>query len=353
MKKLILIILSFAVVSGLLGQDTRPIRDDIGYCWDIRQMDRLMNYLESASTLPETDQLPSLVAGISPHDDYLYAGQVYYPLFKHINAKEVVIFGVTHSPVRKALGDPQDKLIFDSYTSWEGPYQEVNISKLREYLKEKLDKKIYITSNEAHQAEHSIEAMIPFLQHFNRDVRITPIMVTGMNFETMESTSGELVSVIAAYIKENNLKIGKDIFFLISADANHYGKDFNNIPYGEDEKAHRLGTERDQTLADTYLSGEMTTDKIKGLTGELWGNTYKDYKDTVWCGKYSIPFGLLTVIHLLEKSDHERRLIGKILQFSDTYTGGVVPLTKVGLGITAPFSLKHWVSFFSAGYFIQ
>jgi AmmeMemoRadiSam system protein B len=353
MKKLILFVLGFAVVSGLLGQGTRPIRDDIGYCWDIRQSDRLMNYLASASTREETGQLPHLIAGISPHDDYLYAGRIYYRLFNRISAKEVVIFGVTHSSVRKALGDPGDKLIFDAYSYWKGPYKKVNISELREYLKEKLDKMLYITSNEAHQAEHSIEAMIPFLQHFNRDVRITPIMVTGMNFETMERVSGELASVIASYIKENNLKIGKDIFFLISADANHYGKDFDNIPYGEDEKAHRLATGRDQKIADTYLSGEMAPGKIKGLTGELWGKTCKDYKDTVWCGKYSIPFGMLTVIHLLEKLDSDRCLIGKVFQFSDTYTGGVMPLKKSGLGITAPFSLKHWVSFFSVGYFIK
>lgn len=350
-KIIILILLSFVVPAGLWGQETRPIRDDVGYCWDSQQADRLMDYLASASTGEEPGQLPNLIAGISPHDDYLYAGQIYYRLFKHINAKEVVIFGVTHSSVRKAIGDPQDKLIFDAYTYWKGPYKNVNISKLREYLKDKLDKKLYITSNEAHQAEHSIEAMIPFLQYFNRDVRITPIMVTGMNFETMEMISRELASVIASYIKENNLKIGKDIFFLISADANHYGKDFDNVPYGEDEKAHRLATERDQKIADAYLSGEMTAGKIKGLTGELWGQTYKDYKDTVWCGKYSIPFGMLTVIHLLEKLEGGQRSIGEIFQFSDTYTGGVLPLKKVGLGITAPFSLKHWVSFFSAGYF--
>lgn len=352
MKKIILILLVFAVLAGLWGQDTRPIRDDIGYCWNSRQLDRLMDYMASSSTGEETSQLPNLIAGISPHDDYLYAGPIYYRLFKHIDAREVVIFGVTHSSVRKALGDPRDKLIFDTYTYWKGPYKKVNISNLREYLKEKLDKNLYITSNKAHQMEHSIEAMIPFLQHFNRDVRITPIMVTGMNFETMERISGELASVIASYMKENNLKIGKDIFFLISADANHYGKDFDNIPYGEDEKAHRLATARDQKIANTYLSGKMVPGKIKGLTSELWGKTFKDYKDTVWCGKYSIPFGMLTVIHLLEKLD-SRRLTGKILQFSDTYTGGVMPLKKAGPGITAPFSLKHWVSFFSAGYFIK
>jgi len=40
----------------------------------------------------------------------------------------------------------------------------------------------------------------------------------------------------AAYIRANKLQLGRDIVFLISADANHYGRDFDNIPFGEDEK---------------------------------------------------------------------------------------------------------------------
>jgi predicted class III extradiol MEMO1 family dioxygenase len=199
--------------------------------------------------------------------------------------------------------------------------------------------------------EHSIEAMVPFLQYFNRDVQITPIMVTGMSFETMGKISQVLAGVIASYVTENHLQTGKDIFFLISADANHYGRDFDNIPYGEDEQAHRRGTERDRNIADSFLSGAITPDKIKGLTGELWGKTYKDYKDTYWCGKYSIPFGMLTVLQLVEKLEPGKSLRGNVLLYTDTYSQGVLPLKKPGFGITAPFSLKHWVGFFSAGFY--
>jgi AmmeMemoRadiSam system protein B len=208
-------------------------------------------------------------------------------------------------------------------------------------------------SNEAHRLEHSIEALVPFLQYFNRDIRITPVMVTGMKFETMERISAKLAAVIASYIKENNLEIGKDIFFMISADANHYGKDFDNAVYGEDQRAHQLGTERDRNIANTFLAGKMDREKIKGLTGELWGKTYRDYKDTVWCGKYSIPFGMLTVNLAIKQLQPGKTLIGKVLRYSDTYTEGVIPLKKPGFGITAPFSLKHWVGFFSAGYYLK
>jgi hypothetical protein len=43
-------------------------------------------------------------------------------------------------------------------------------------------------------------------------------------------------------------------------------------------------------------------------------------------------------------------LSGKLLRYSDTYSDGVLPLKEAGIGITAPFSLKHWVGFFSAGF---
>jgi len=356
MKKVILFVLTIGFVFNLPAENIRPVRDDIGYCWNAQQMDRFMDYLKSSYTSDtnkdkqETGKRPLFIAGISPHDDYLYAGRVYYPLFKNITAREVVIFGVTHSTPRKKIGDPQNKIIFDSYDYWKGPYKNVKVSKLREFLKETLDPEMYITNNEAHRLEHSIEGMVPFLQYFNREVKITPIMVTGMPFDTMDILAGKLAAVLGSYLKENHLKVGRDIFFLISADANHYGKAFNNTVYGEDQKAHELGTARDKKIAYSFLNGEMTGEKIRGLTSELWGKTYRDYKDTVWCGKYSIPFGMLTVLHLMKKGTG-KKLTGKILLYSDTYTEGVIPLKKPGFGITAPFSLKHWVGFFSTTFY--
>lgn len=350
MKKIIaLVLLSFVVF--LVGEDVRPVRDDIGFCWQAEQVNRLMDYLGKNET--EQFDLPGLVAGIAPHDDYLYAGRVDYPLFSRIKTREVVVFGVTHRTVRMSIGDPQNKVIFDNYPFWTGPFQKVAISPLREYLKEKLDKELYVVSDEAHRLEHSIEAMVPFLQYFNRDVKITPIMVTGMDFETMDKFTDVLSVHLAAYMRERNLEPGKDIFFLISADANHYGKDFENVVFGEDERAHRLATEHDQKIAQTCLDGEITKENVRELTRQLWGKTYKDYKDTVWCGKFSIPFGMLTVLKTLQALKEGQGIKGRVLRYSDTYTEGVLPLKKPGYGITAPFSLKHWVGFLSAAFVLN
>jgi AmmeMemoRadiSam system protein B len=348
-KKIILfVLLSFSIC--LMGESIRPVLDDVGFCWQKEQVNRLLDHLKSLET--EKVEMPQLIAGISPHDDYLYAGRIYYPLFSRVKTREVVIFGVTHGTVRKRIGDPREKLIFDEYEYWTGPFGNVSISGLREFLKGKLDKNYILVDNVAHQWEHSIEAEIPFLQYFNRDIKITPIMVTGMDFDTMERLSEMLATQIVEYIKANNLELGKDIFFLISADANHYGKDFDNLFFGEGLAAHQKGTEHDKEIAEACLSGSMTVDKIRDLTQRLWGKTYADYKDTYWCGKYSIPFGMLTVLKTVEKVKAGKELNGKILRYSDTYTEGVLPLKKPGYGITAPFSLKHWVGFFSAGFFL-
>jgi Predicted dioxygenase len=67
-------------------------------------------------------------------------------------------------------------------------------------------------NNHAQELEHSIEALLPFLQYFNPDVKITPIMVAPMPLEKMEEISTDLARVISAYIKENHLTPGKDIF---------------------------------------------------------------------------------------------------------------------------------------------
>jgi AmmeMemoRadiSam system protein B len=331
-------------------QAARPIKDDVGFCWNAASMRILVDYL--ASQEKENFPTEGLAAAVSPHDDYLYAGRLYYPLFKALRAKEVVIFGVTHGAVRKEIKDPQSVLILDEYASWPGVLKPIGISPLREYIKARLDKSAFIVSNRAHELEHSIEALLPFLQYFNPEVKITPIMVAPMPFEKMEEISGKLAEVIAAYMKEKGLKAGRDVFFLVSSDGNHYGKDFNNSPFGEGEKAWETALALDRRLIGSYLEGGLAAPKIQGLTKELWGATYADYRNTYWCGKYSVPFGLLAAEKIVRRVEG-KGLTGRLIRYSDTYSEGVLPLKKTGMGTTAPFSLRHWVSFFSIGYYLN
>ncbi len=345
------IIFLFNTMVSAQENNVRPVRDNVGFCWRASEMDTLMSYLSENSEVSTLNN-GLLIGGISPHDDFLYAGRVYYPLYPLIKAKEVVIFGVTHGTVRKAMNDPQNVLILDDYKFWKGPYKNVAISPLREMIKSKLDKNYYMVSDKAQNIEHSIEALVPFLQYYNKDVKITPIMVTQMPFERMDSVSNDLAAIIQEYITSNNLKPGKDIFFLISTDADHYGDDFDNSPFGKDKKAHQDATENDRRIADTYINANLSHADIDGLKNELWGSPEIKTPVPLWCGKFSVPFGLLSIYHIAERLNL-KGLNGKLLKYSDTWTEKPLPVYGTHMGTTAPFSLEHWCGFLSAGIYVK
>jgi AmmeMemoRadiSam system protein B len=232
----------------------------------------------------------------------------------------------------------------DSFPEWSGIGKTVHPSPLREQIIASLDTSFYRVNNKAQELEHSIEGLIPFLQYSNPEIRITPIMVTAMQFERMSMIASKLGSVISAYIKSRNLVLGRDIFFLISADANHYGQDFQNAPFGEDSAAHTMGINQDRRIAQSYIEGPITDAKVQEFIGEM--------KNVVWCGKFSIPFGLLTAEKVVEQTTG-KHLHGHILRYSDTYTEGVLSVEGTSMGTTAPHSLKHWVGFLSAGFTLE
>ena len=333
-----------------VGSRIRPVRDDVGFSWNASSMKILVDYL--AASEKENFRSEGLVAAISPHDDYLLAGRVYYPLFNLIRTKEVVIFGVTHGTVRQEIKGLDSVLILDDYDLWPGVLKPVQISPLREYIKKNLKPDYFVVNSHAHQLEHSIEALLPFLQYFNPEVKITPIMVAPMPLDKMEEISSELARVIANYMKEKNRVAGRDIFFLISADGNHYGQDFNNLAFGEGQEAWEKARDFDQKLISSYMTGIINEQKVAGLTAEFWGKTYLDYKNSYWCGKYSIPFGLLASEKIIKETTG-RKLRGELIRYSDSYSEGALPLKKIGLGTTAPFSLRHWVSYAAIGYYLD
>lgn len=316
------------------GQTVREIRDSVGFCWQSSEMDSFVSWLEGNKISDKDFEAKNLICAISPHDDYLCAGKVYFPVYKLIAAKEIIIFGVTHGTVRKEINDPQNILILDNFDFWRGPYGNIKTSELRNYIQTKLHSDFFITNNHAHSLEHSIEALIPFVQHYNRDIVITPIMVTKMSFERMDSITTELSEIIFSYLQEKKLKLGQDVFILVSNDANHYGEDFNNYPYGLDESAHKIATAEDKRIAGNF--NELISDSlISHISKELWPETKYKQVYPLWCGRYPIVAGLMTMKKLSDK--FSKQLIGKLFCYSDTFTERVLPFSKSVKGITAPF----------------
>jgi AmmeMemoRadiSam system protein B len=348
------ITLAAGLVAGLLletgVQKTRKTFDDVGFCTTAEQIEAIIEAAEKKekNELSKSTQRVAKVkpiAAISPHDDHLYAGRVYLHAVPHVaSAKTVVVFGVTHRAARKLMGDPKDVLVFEEFDAWEGPYGPVEVDAgLRSHIVSKLNKKYRLVSSKAHATEHSIEAMIPFLQHENRDVRIVPVMVTEMSFEKMNSIAMALGKILMTYVKDNKLILGDDVAFLISVDTVHYGPDFEYSPFGVDAKAHEKARKQDMEIGFDTLSKTVTKSKIKKFTQKVWGEKIP------WCGRFSVPFGLLAVQKTV-KYVTGNKIEGVPMRYSDSYTLGVLPVFQAGIGTTAPFSLKHWVGYWSIVY---
>ena len=101
---------------------------------------------------------------ISPHDDYTYVGYLYPAALAHVKAHTVFLFGVAHKARKLNLAN---QIIFDTYPQWYGPYGPIRVSSVREAIINNLPKEIFQVNDTMQVMEHSVEALLPFLQHFN------------------------------------------------------------------------------------------------------------------------------------------------------------------------------------------
>ncbi len=354
MRKIVLFVTIFLFSYSLLSNEKlRRYVDDNGYCKTPEQIEKIVELstaLEQESLREEKSMLKSknIVAAICPHDDHMYAAREYIHAIPYIAyARTVVIFGIVHLPPRLKLKDKdaENTLIFDDYEEWYAPYSPAKVDvKLRKYIKNRLDENSYIVSNTAHSLEHSIEAKLAFLKYYNKDVKILPIMVNAMNVNSFEKISDQLSDILISYIKENKLKLGKDITFLMSTDCTHYGLDYGHYPFGLDEEGHKRGTERDITIGKKYLSDNISEEKIMSFVEKVLSKEIN-----TWCGRFAIPFGLLTVKKVVKEIDG-KGLRGFPTRYSDNYSNGLLPAYNMGIGVTHGFSLKHWVGHWAIVY---
>ena len=109
----------------------RHIHDTIGFATLDWQMDSIYKRLG----VIDRDNDLAWKAAISPHDDYKYAGQLYYESLRGINANKVILIGVAH---RVRNFNLQDKLIFGNFTHWKSPYGNLKVSPINQEIIKKL-----------------------------------------------------------------------------------------------------------------------------------------------------------------------------------------------------------------------
>jgi AmmeMemoRadiSam system protein B len=293
----------------------------------------------------------SFITGVCPHDDYYYAGRFYSMLLPYIRGKTVVIFGVFH---KARVFDCRDRLVFDSYKTWRGPYGPVKVSSLREEIIKRLPPEDYVISNDMQMAEHSVEAIVPFLQAYDREVEIVSILVPYMEWNTMARLAGNLSEALAAIFDENGWRLGEDVCFIVSADAIHYGDSGwdgkSYADFGTDIRGYEKAVNRDLDLARDYLCGPIERPNLKKfLYSCVDPEDVTDYRIT-WCGRFSVPFGLNVASRLTERLE-SRPLTGTLLDYGTSVGEASLDVEGLGgLGTTAPNNLHHFVGYAAIGY---
>jgi AmmeMemoRadiSam system protein B len=350
MTKLILLTILLLAIScnkkAIIAKEfIRPIHDTIGFAQYDWQLDSIYNRLRITDT-PNTKTWKTV---ISPHDDYKYAGELYHTSLAGINAKTIILIGVAHSARNYKL---QDKIIFGSFTHWKSPYGKLKVSDLNAEIQKKLSKNSFIVHDSMQALEHSLEAIIPFLHKKNSNVEIVPILVPYINYKTINTISTNLSSVVSKILKANNLHFGKDVAIVISNDAVHYGTENwsrNLAPYGVDSLGTQKAMHHDKRLINDFLTGPISMDKIENFTEETVQEfDYKKYK-WVWCGRYSVPFGL-AFANKLNFLQNKVSLTGRLLAYASSIDHELIQVEDLGMGTTAIATQKHWVAYASIKY---
>ncbi len=355
--KTIVVILSIMLVASVLAasHDQRDFVDPVGFSTTKEQIEKVIEYSRQVSDemiIEKNVPQGVMLSAICPHDDHIYAGPLYLPIMERIQAKHLILIGVFHK-ARK--WNVEDLLVFDDFKIWKGPYGKLSVdSGFRAAILNELPKKDFVINNEYHAAEHSLEAFVAFIQHFNPEASILPVLVPYMNWERMDKLAQDLSKAVSKVMGKNNWKWGEDIQILISNDSVHYGDQGwggkNYAPFGAGVPGLKRAKERDLKLIDQYLLGAIDPDKLKELLYSLVDKKDVHQYEITWCGRFSVPFGVDFTYHL-SKDLNKPPPKGSFIGYGTSVEMGELPVRDLGLGVTAPANLHHWVAYTSIGYF--
>ncbi|MDD5246157.1 MAG: AmmeMemoRadiSam system protein B [Candidatus Omnitrophica bacterium] len=149
------------------------------------------------------------IACMLPHAGYVYSGLVAGQTVCRVKVKETaVLFGPNHTGMGHAYS------IMTSGT-WQTPLGNLEID--REIARGLLKECAFLKEDEtAHLNEHSLEVELPFLQYFNKDLKIVPIAFMSDDLEILKKIGRD----IAHSIEERSAQ--GSILIVASSDMTHY-----------------------------------------------------------------------------------------------------------------------------------
>jgi AmmeMemoRadiSam system protein B len=323
----------------------RPLKDTIGFAQYPWQMDSIISRI-SGSGWKRTNS-EALRFAICPHDDYTYVGALYPELLQHIKAPNIILLGVAHKAASMGV---EDSLVFDSYSQWRGPWGNIPVSPLREEIYDILKNKYAVLNDSLQTLEHSVEAMIPYLQYFNRNISILSILVPAMNPDRMEDCGKALADAIRTVTTRNGWEWGVDYAIIVTTDAVHYGNEdwggANRAYFGCDDKGNERAREHESEIIENCLVGQIDPVKIRLFSDyTINKDNFREYKWT-WCGRYSVPVALYVSYYLSNPAS----ISGTLTGYSTSITSKHIPVDDLLLGRTAIATDCHWVGYAAIGY---
>lgn len=150
------------------------------------------------------------LAVLAPHAGYVFSGGIAGMTFGRVNAPDrVVLLGPNHT----GRGAP---LSVWNGGGWKTPLGVMHIDEpARAAL---VDSGAGFTPDAAaHEEEHSLEVIVPFLQAMNPNALFTPVVVSAVPPEALEAAGNALADVIAGAEKN-----GERILIVVSSDMSHF-----------------------------------------------------------------------------------------------------------------------------------
>ncbi len=326
---------------------TRQLKDTIGFTQYKWQLDSVMARIDPEDKLPSKDIYKAVIC---PHDDYAYAAGLYNKTLAGIKAKTIIMIGVAHRARNYSL---ENKLIFGTFKQWKSTNGQIPVSNLMGKIMTKLPETSYVVHDSMMQLEHSLEAITPFLQKNIEQLEIIPILIPYITFDTMNLISTQLSSAVHQVMKDEHLDYGNDIAIVISNDAIHYGSEgwgsSNLAPFGVDDAGTEKARQKDLDIINECLIGDLGMEKIKLFNRyTVKEDDFKEYQWT-WCGRYSLPFGLL-LSNKLNMLTVNKPLSGSLIDHRSSFHNPHIEVTDLQMGHTAPANQEHWVAYVGVSY---
>lgn len=360
MKKFILFLLLGLTLKSFAQFPQPGVRqpvDKVGFATTSMQMDSIMERIQrefghkvdASLTTAGIDKFSQWKTAICPHDDYTYVSWLYPAVLRNVKAQTVILIGVAHKAKQFGL---ENKIVFGSFEKWKEPYGNVPVSLLQARITNQLPKSVWIVHDSLMMVEHSLEALVPYLQYYNRNVNIIPVLVPYMSFGTMKGLAQSLAVAIHRVMQDNALMWGKDVAIVVSNDAVHYGDEDwggkNYARFGTDSAGYIKTVNYEKSLIASTLIGPVKKEKIEAFCDTtVSASDYKEYRWT-WCGRYSVPFGLLVTEYLSQFTHNNVK--GNFIGYKTSLTDKPLKVDDLKMGVTAPATLRHWVGYVGIGY---